>query len=87
MELENFIKTTLINIKDGVHFANETMMQRDKEDYRYFSLMSGESKEGGFIEFDIAVSTTQENNRSGGGGVKIYIAELGGKEENKNKNY
>ena len=46
--------------------------------------MSGEAKEGGSIEFDVAVTATHEKGKSGGASIKIHTAELGGKGEEKN---
>ena len=84
MELEEFIKTTLVNIKNGIRQANlEFAKQEGKTlgtDYSSVFVMESlnRDKGQGYITFDIAVTVSQESKKTGGGGLKIAIASLGG---------
>jgi len=57
MELHEFIKNTLVSIKNGVSEAN---------------------KEFNSLHF------SSESKKTGGGGIKIYVVDLGGEKSNKN---
>ena len=83
MELEEFIKTTLISIKNGVHSANKEL-EKNGADRPAYLLMTGEAKEGGSIEFDVAVTATHEKDRGGKASIRIYVAEIGRRVEEKN---
>ena len=84
MELEEFIKTTLVNIKNGLHKANlEFAKQEGKvlgEDIAAVFVMEPHNRDKiqGFITFDVAVTVSQENKKTGGGSLRIAIASLGG---------
>lgn len=82
MELQEFIKDTLISIKNGIHDANiEFAKQEGKklgENFSALFVMSTRDKGQDYITFDVAVTASQESKKSGGGGIKIAIASLGG---------
>lgn len=84
MELEEFIKTTLVSIKNGLHKANlEFAKQEGKElgkDIAAVFVMEPHNRDKmqGYITFDVAVTVSQENKKTGGGGLRIAIASLGG---------
>src|SRR3989344_6999214 len=82
MELKEFIKNTLINIKNGLHEANlEFAKQEGKtlgEDYTAQFVMRPTGDKQDYITFDVAVTVSEESKQSGGGGVKIAVASLGG---------
>ncbi len=84
MELEEFIKTTLVNIKNGITEANKTLAEAegksmDKDGHAYFVMEPfNRDKKEGFIVFDVAVTIGQESKASGGAKIKIAVAGLGG---------
>lgn len=83
MELQEFIKNTLVSIKNGVHDANlEFAKQEGKvlgQDFAaLFVLESSRDKGQNYITFDVAVTVSQESKKSGGGSLKIAVASLGG---------
>lgn len=84
MELEEFIKTTLVNIKNGIHQANIELAKQEEKtlgvDYSSVFVMEAHNREKGYgyITFDVAVTVSQESEKTGGGGLKIAIASLGG---------
>ncbi len=84
MDLQEFIKNTLVNIKNGIHDANvEFAKQEGKElgkDFTSIFVMEPNNKDKGqgYITFDVAVTVSQENNAKGGAGIKIAVANLGG---------
>jgi hypothetical protein len=84
MELQEFIKDTLISIKNGLHKANEEFAQQEGKvlgkDCSALFVMEphNREKEQGYITFDVAVTVSEESKKSGGGGVKIAVASLGG---------
>lgn len=71
MELQEFITTTLIEIKEGVREANP-------DGDRCFFMRPKEEKDAG-IDFDVAVTVRKEDKKSRGGkvGGKIVVVELG----------
>ncbi len=88
MELSEFIKTTLVEIYDGINKANVEVANRHgktlgKDMSALFCIEPHrrDSKEG-YIIFDVAVSATQESTTSGGGGIKVVVAALGGELSN-----
>lgn len=84
MELQEFIKDTLINIKNGIHFANvELAKQEGKElgnDFSALFVMEPNNREKGqgYITFDVAVTVGNESKIEGSGGIKIAIANIDG---------
>ncbi|MCF8037897.1 MAG: hypothetical protein K9K79_01140 [Desulfohalobiaceae bacterium] len=87
MDLENFIKETLVQISKGVSAANEQLtLKRKKEDGtelpKLFLLPPGSKKEQGHgVHFDVAITIKSAENGSGGVKVRLAVvdAELGGK--------
>jgi len=67
MDLDEFIKNSLIQITDGLKKANQEIHNNQKtEGIDYFHLsLSGSDKAGSLVEYDIAVTTRLE--KSGGG--------------------
>ena len=84
MELQEFIAKTLVDIKTGVSEANKTLAELEGKKmgvdaHPYFAIEPhGRDKKEGYINFDIAVTVTQETKTTGGGGIKIAVASLGG---------
>lgn len=94
MELQEFIKNTLVSIYNGLHGANEEFAKQQGktlgQDFRALFTMEpfNRDKGQGYITFDVAVTVSQESKRAGGGGFKIAVANLGGeKGEIKSQEY
>ena len=87
MELEDFIKETLVQISNGIQNANEKLKpSRVKEDGselpKLFLLSPGTKQEQGHgIHFDVAITTQTTDEGKGGVKVKLAVfeADLGGK--------
>lgn len=84
MELQEFIKNTLVSIKNGLHEANEEFARQENkklgENFTALFVMEPHNREKGqgYITFDVAITVSQESKKSGGGGLKIAVASLGG---------
>lgn len=83
MELKEFIKNTLVSIKNGVRDANlEFAKQEGKTlggDFgALFVLESSRDKGQNYIAFDVAVTVSKESKKSGGSGLDIKVVSLGG---------
>ena len=84
MELQEFIKNTLVSIKNGLHEANEEFAKQEGKklgkDFSSLFVMEPHKreKEQGYVTFDVAVTVSQESKKSGGGGLRIAVASLGG---------
>ena len=79
MELEEFIKNTLVSIANGLHGANEELnKEKGGESVRFAIEPFQREKAQGYISFDVAVTVSQETIKSGGGKIKIAIVNLGG---------
>jgi hypothetical protein len=81
MELETFIKQTLLGIKHGLREANLELAKEEKKtlgvDFAApFQIGPHEGKDG-FITFDVAVTVSGESKSDVGGGLQIAIAKLG----------
>ncbi len=77
MELQEFIKKTLIEISNGIKKANkELQASSDAGTFviEPYALQRSES----YITFDIAVTVSQETKKEGEGKIKILVANLGG---------
>ena len=79
MELEEFIKDTLVGIRNGVRLANDNL-KTSGEDNRIFQLENSSIKET-YVNFDVAVTATHETNKSGSGGIRIRVVDIGGGKE------
>ncbi|MDP3792260.1 MAG: hypothetical protein Q8Q89_00880 [bacterium] len=88
MELEEFIKNTLISIRNGVHGANEELAKtegkklgEDATAVFVLGLHSGDKKEE-YIAFDVAVTVSSETKKGGGGVIKVLGLSVGGEMDN-----
>lgn len=87
MELEEFIKTTLINLAGGIRGANEEIAKREgktlgKDIAATFGIEAhNRDKAYGYINFDVAVVANSEITKSGSGGIKVASIGVGGKVE------
>ena len=78
MELKEFVKNVLIEIDEAISEARN----RTNRDISFSSGKDGKRT----VEFDIAVTVESENEKGGGGGIKIFSADVGGKVSAINKN-
>ncbi len=87
MELETFIKETLVQISKGIKSANDELAPSRKKDDgtdlpKLFLLSPGKKQDlGSGVHFDVAITTKTNDEGSGGAKVKLAIfeADLGGK--------
>ena len=87
MELEAFIKETLVQISNGIQGANEQLApQRKKEDGtelpKLYLLAPGRKQDqGNGVHFDVAITSRSEDAGKSGVKVKLVVVEvdLGGK--------
>jgi hypothetical protein len=94
MDLKEFIELTLIQIVDGVQDANKKVTEsgarissknvRPTKESQFFNFV--ESKLVNNIEFDVAVTTTENDNANGCAGIKIAGINIGGGIENQTSN-
>ncbi len=84
MGLEEFIQKTLIGIRNGLRGANEEIakLEGGKLGVNQTALFQLESHGGSggksYINFDIAVTVSKENQKTGGGGINIAVVNVGG---------
>ncbi len=80
MDLEKFISETLVSIKKGLRSANEDLVEDGKilgQDAQATFIIGPDGCEK--ISFDIAVTASEETEKSGGGGIKVMSIGVGGK--------
>jgi len=83
MNVREFLRQSLIDIASGVSEANTEIAKRKgtKEDEKVFQVQGSERKDfDNNIEFDIAVTVTEEKRGSKEGGLRVSVlnAALGG---------
>jgi len=84
MELEEFIKNSLVNIASGIRGANEEIAKREgktlgKDISAAFGIEPhNRDKAYRYINFDVAVVANNENTKSGNGGIKVASIGVGG---------
>ena len=85
MELKEFISATLVEIHLGVKDAINTLSEHDNSgavnpiaspDGEMTSVQINEARKN--VDFDIAVTTTSEDNINGNAGIKVMGLNLGG---------
>lgn len=79
MQLENFIKETLVSIIKGVAGASAEIKDIAQiDDDEFFRIDDfGENAEGNrYVDFDVAITATNENSMKGG--AKASISVVGG---------
>ena len=89
MELEEFIKTTLLNIKKGIREANskiakENGLELGKDQNAQQYQINGHGMSKG-IKFDIALIVTKEKGADGGGKIRVAVLDIGGKKTSASK--
>ena len=82
MQLDAFITETLLSIRSGLRAANMSIAEADGKrlghDAAALFQMGPYEDEGGYINFDIAVTVGGESSTKGGGGLQIAVVKLGG---------
>lgn len=80
MELEEFITTTLLGIKNGIRSANIKIAENDGKklgiDDTIQYQIDRDDKKG--IKFDIAVTVSGEKATEGGGKIRVAVVNVGG---------
>jgi hypothetical protein len=75
MELDEFIKSTLVSIVKGVREANEATKPFRQEDIRDSPLFAvhraTKGDESGKVIFDVALTVSEASTGKGGGGIKV----------------
>jgi hypothetical protein len=88
MELDQFIKNTLLSISKGLRETNLEIAKRDGKTLgvdaaaAYMLESHNRDSKEGYITFDVAVTVSSETKKSGGGGIKIAVASIGGEVSN-----
>lgn len=88
MELDVFIKHTLVSIKRGIREANAELATLEgktlgQDGQALFAMEGfGRDRKEGYIHFDVAVTVSHEDKKSGGGGVKIAVVNIAGGKDN-----
>lgn len=81
MDLEEFIKQTLISTAKAVVFANKELAANKDLAHASFKLQNDE-----VIKFDVAVTSTGASSSDVGGKIKVVGVSLGTKLESNNSN-
>ena len=76
MELQEFITNTLESIINGVKNANKNLGNNN-----HYRITVGNSGE---VLFDIAITVSEEAKKSGSGGIKVAVLNIGGEKEKSN---
>lgn len=89
MELEEFVKNTLVSITKGLQEANKELSELEGKTQGQdatckFVLEPNKREKEGYVAFDVAVTVNQETQKSGGGKIKIAIASFGGEVDSVN---
>jgi hypothetical protein len=72
MDLQNFIKQTLVSIKTGVAGANKDLgAEKGKPVYAIYSRNDGE------VVFDVAVTVSAETKKNKQGSLKVAVVGVG----------
>jgi hypothetical protein len=84
MELDTFIKETLMGIQKGIKEANIAIAEKEGTDVRTNGAMQYQmeqnragGKDGGVV-FDVAVTITSEKSTEGAGKISVVGLSLGG---------
>ena len=79
MDLEEFVKTSLVNIAKGVRSANDGLRKEGRNDSeKGWAAFSLGNQVPDRIVFDIALVATRETESGGRGGLKIAWIDVGG---------
>ena len=83
MDLEEFIRNTLVSLHDGVQSANKAIMGKQIGEgktltYAIEGIMGTDSKANPVIEFDVAVVASEGSESEGGAKLRIPFISAGG---------
>jgi len=76
MDIETFVKESLVAIAAGIKGANQRMNTEAPENSRRTYFLLGANPLAQTLDFDIAVSATKEGGGGGGGKVNVAIVEV-----------
>lgn len=85
MDLQNFIKESLVQIEQGIKSANKELKEENASD-RISYVISPSSDVRQDIDFDVAVSVSNENEVGGKAGISVFAIGAGVKNDNKTIN-
>jgi hypothetical protein len=79
MDIQEFVKESLVQIAFGIKGANKTLNEETNSDNKYFMLeASAHAEKRRGIEFDIAVVAKEESGAQGGAKLNIPLMAIGG---------
>ena len=77
MELQEFIKKTLIGIVKGVENANDEYGKSKNNTQKPFRLITGdEVKKGAGVQFDLAVTTKKEGDAGASASISVIAVDI-----------
>ena len=76
MDLETFVKDSLIGITQGIRAANAAMNRDSEQQRTYFTMLMGQG-DASRVAFDVAVTTTKEDAGKAGGALRVAFFEAG----------
>lgn len=79
MDLEKFIKETLVGIRNGVIGANSEITKNGGSGSKHFSVGPLVGEKQNAITFDIAVTVSNQSKKKGGASLKVADIGFGGK--------
>lgn len=77
MELRDFIKNTLIDILGGIQDASDTINQNVTAKGAVNPLIEDNIFNTQMVQFDIAVTASNELSKGAKGGIQVYALNLG----------
>jgi hypothetical protein len=79
MELEDFISTTLLSIKNGIRNTNIKIAENNGKKLGVDETVQYEiDRDNKGIKFDIAVTVSGEKAVEGGGKIRVAVVDIGG---------
>lgn len=85
MNLQYFVRESLIQLSAGVKTANDQIANASAKDNRPFTLISRRIDDrNAYIEFDVAVFAKSEHASGAGGGLDLSVVSIGGGKSDSN---
>lgn len=82
MDLQDFIKTTLAGIYNGLVETNKEIVGPELGNTKSALFVISSHDKDSLIEFDVALTAESGSSTKGGGSIKVYVADIGsGKEK------
>jgi hypothetical protein len=99
LKLSDFVRETITEIVNGVQSSKDTVKEAGGQvgglvgDYKggHFSAFANQNRLGDYsatteVNFDVAVTTSDESGKSGGAGIFVAAIGIGGKSESVTSN-